>query len=98
MYVVPYPPTGERWQVSSNGGVQPRWRADGRELFYLDLDGRLMHVALPTATRARRDDHSRCSARRLNLRQQLINSKPRPMVNGFFSAARLESMPLIRRH
>jgi Tol biopolymer transport system component len=30
--------------VSTNGGVQPRWRADGRELFYVALDGRLMAV------------------------------------------------------
>lgn len=34
-----------RWQVS-RGGVQPRWRADGRELFYLSLDGRVMSVAI----------------------------------------------------
>ena len=33
-------------QVSVSGGVQPRWRADGRELFYVGLDGRLMAVAI----------------------------------------------------
>ena len=33
---VPFPPTGERWQISTSGGVQPEWRGDGRELFYLD--------------------------------------------------------------
>jgi hypothetical protein len=32
--------------VSTNGGVQPRWRADGRELFYVALDGRLMAVQI----------------------------------------------------
>lgn len=49
VYVVPFPPTGERWQLSPRGGVQPRWRGDGRELFYLDPQGQLMSVPLPTA-------------------------------------------------
>lgn len=32
------------WQVSNEGGAQVRWRRDGKELFYLALDGRLMSV------------------------------------------------------
>ena len=32
------------------GGVQPQWRADGRELFYLALDGSLMVVPFESAT------------------------------------------------
>src|SRR5262249_3821597 len=31
-------------QVSTNGGVQVRWRRDGKELFYIAPDGRLMSV------------------------------------------------------
>jgi eukaryotic-like serine/threonine-protein kinase len=42
--VAPVPPTGERWQISTKGGAQPRWRGDGRELYYLALDGTLMAV------------------------------------------------------
>jgi hypothetical protein len=49
VYVVPYPPTGERIQISSGGGVQATWRADGRELFCLTLDGTLMSVAISGA-------------------------------------------------
>jgi Tol biopolymer transport system component len=45
--VVPFPPTGERWQISGEGGVQPRWSPTGDELFYLDRDGRVMSVRLP---------------------------------------------------
>jgi Tol biopolymer transport system component len=45
--VIPYPPTGERWQISGEGGVQPRWSPEGDELFYLDPAGRLMAVAIP---------------------------------------------------
>ena len=33
---------GAKWQISTAGGTQPRWRRDGRELFYLGLDNRLM--------------------------------------------------------
>jgi Tol biopolymer transport system component len=44
VFVVPFPPTGERWQVSTAGGGQPLWRGDGRELFYLDPYGALMSV------------------------------------------------------
>ncbi|MDP2321981.1 MAG: protein kinase [Acidobacteriota bacterium] len=34
VYVQPFPDGGRRWQVSRAGGAFPRWRADGRELFF----------------------------------------------------------------
>jgi serine/threonine protein kinase len=37
-------PTGGKWQVTAQGGVEPKWRHDGRELYYLALDGKLMAV------------------------------------------------------
>ena len=43
-----YPDTGARWQVSG-AGAHPRWRSDGKELFYLALDGKLMAVDIETA-------------------------------------------------
>jgi eukaryotic-like serine/threonine-protein kinase len=43
VYVSPFPSFGSRWQVSrGDGGEEPRWRRDGKELFYLAPDGRLM--------------------------------------------------------
>jgi Tol biopolymer transport system component len=39
-------PNGGKWQITAQGGVEPKWRRDGRELFYLALDGKLM--AVPT--------------------------------------------------
>jgi Tol biopolymer transport system component len=33
-----------RWQISSEGGLRPRWRADGRELYFLARPDRLMAV------------------------------------------------------
>jgi serine/threonine protein kinase/Tol biopolymer transport system component len=44
--VVPFPPTGEKFQVSRNGGAQPLWRGDSRELFFLALDGTLMSTTV----------------------------------------------------
>jgi len=44
VFVQNFPVSGAKWQVSSSGGVEPRWRADGRELYYLGTDGRLMAV------------------------------------------------------
>jgi eukaryotic-like serine/threonine-protein kinase len=42
VYVVPFPGPGGKWQVSSGGGDFPRWRHDGKELFYLSLDSKMM--------------------------------------------------------
>jgi eukaryotic-like serine/threonine-protein kinase len=42
VYVVPFPGPGGKWQVSSGGGDYPRWRGDGKELFYLSLDNKMM--------------------------------------------------------
>ncbi len=39
-----FPTAAGRWQVSTTGGLQPKWRADGKELYYLTLDGRLVAV------------------------------------------------------
>jgi hypothetical protein len=35
VYVAPFPWTGAKWQVSTSGGDVPRWRHDGKELFFL---------------------------------------------------------------
>ena len=46
IYVQPFPPSGSKWRVSNNGGFEPRWSRDGKELFYLALDGTLTAVPL----------------------------------------------------
>ena len=51
IYVQPFPPGDGRSGkslVSSAGGRQPRWRADGKELYYLAQDGKLMAVDTKT--------------------------------------------------
>jgi eukaryotic-like serine/threonine-protein kinase len=38
----------KRWQVSANGGAYPRWRRDGRELFYVDPEDQFVAVGVET--------------------------------------------------
>src|SRR5205823_5347153 len=42
IYVQPFPATGGKWQISNMGGVQPKWRGDGKELFFVAPTGELM--------------------------------------------------------
>ena len=42
IYVAPFPGPGGKRQVSLEGGDYPRWRRDGKEIFYLSPDGHLM--------------------------------------------------------
>jgi serine/threonine protein kinase/Tol biopolymer transport system component len=49
VYAQPFPGPGAKLQISTNGGAQMRWRRDGRELFYLGLDSRLMAVPIRKA-------------------------------------------------
>ena len=44
VYVQTFPASGGKWQISTSGGRQPWWRSDGRELYYLSADGKLMAV------------------------------------------------------
>jgi dipeptidyl aminopeptidase/acylaminoacyl peptidase len=50
VYVQPFPPTGEKWQVSSNGGGGPLWRNDGRELLFGN-NGAVFSVDINTSGR-----------------------------------------------
>jgi Tol biopolymer transport system component len=51
VYVAAFPGPGDRWQVSNGGGSQPIWRRDGKELFYLAADRKLMAVAVTPGAR-----------------------------------------------
>ncbi len=43
VYVAPFPGPGGRWQISTAGGLDPRFRADGKEIFYLSpFDNKIM--------------------------------------------------------
>jgi Tol biopolymer transport system component len=46
--VRPFPDGARTWQVSMNGGIDPQWSADGRELFFLASDRKLMSALVRT--------------------------------------------------
>ena len=45
----PFPDAGGKWQVSTAGGAAPRWRADGKELYFLAPDATMMAVPVTAA-------------------------------------------------
>ena len=56
MYVRPFPSGSGRWKVSAGQGRyrEPRWRGDGKELFFLEVrtpTNRLMEVAVQSGPR-----------------------------------------------
>jgi len=47
VYVAPFPSSQGKWQISTAGGFSPRWRGDGKELFFFnELERRMMAVAV----------------------------------------------------
>jgi eukaryotic-like serine/threonine-protein kinase len=50
IYVTSFPEARGKWQVSTGGGEQPRWRADGKELFYFSSDYKMMAAPVTTGT------------------------------------------------
>jgi serine/threonine protein kinase/Tol biopolymer transport system component len=53
IYVQPFPESSGKWQVSTAGGTQPRWRRDGRELFYVAPDNQMLAVPIRLAPNGR---------------------------------------------
>lgn len=51
IYAIPFPPApnASKWLVSKGGGVMPRWRRDGKELFYISPDWKMMEVSVATS-------------------------------------------------
>jgi serine/threonine protein kinase len=48
IYVATFPQIGGKWQVSSGGGDEPRWRRDGKELYFTVRDRKLMAAEVKT--------------------------------------------------
>ena len=46
VYVQSFPGPGGKWQISTSGGAEARWRADGKELYYRAPDQKLMAVEI----------------------------------------------------
>ena len=50
IYVQAFPGPGGKWRISPNGGSEPRWRGDQRELYYLSIDRKIMAVTVEPGT------------------------------------------------
>ena len=70
IYVTSFPEPRGKWQISVGGGEQPRWRGDGKELFYLSADSKMM--AAPVAIGANFD---------VSTRVELFQATPRQPVS-----------------
>jgi hypothetical protein len=46
IYVRSFPDGAKKWQISTNGGIAPRWRRDGGEIYYVEQMHRLMAVGI----------------------------------------------------
>ena len=44
IYVQSAPPSSNKWKISNEGGAVPRWRRDGKELFYFQINAGLVSV------------------------------------------------------
>ena len=49
VYVTPFPSGASKWQVSTGGGSNPRWRHDGKEVFYLAANSELTAAEVGTS-------------------------------------------------
>jgi Tol biopolymer transport system component len=70
VYVVPFGGGQGKWQVSANGGTQPKWNKDGKELYYLDLTFNLPAVPVTNAG----------GALQFGVAQKLVTSWSAPQV------------------
>jgi eukaryotic-like serine/threonine-protein kinase len=52
IYITAFPAGGAKWQVSSNGGTTPKWRRDGKELFFLDPQDNIVALDVNTSGNA----------------------------------------------
>lgn len=48
VYVQTFPDRSDKWQISTKGGIEPAWSADGKQLYYLSSDQRIMSVTIRT--------------------------------------------------
>jgi Tol biopolymer transport system component len=64
---------GPKWQASTAGGNQPRWRADGKELFYVSADNSVTAVEV----------NARDKTLELGTPQALFRVSPRPLAHSF---------------
>jgi eukaryotic-like serine/threonine-protein kinase len=73
VYVTSFPEAHGKWQVSNAGGVEPKWRSDGKELFYLSPESKM--TAVPVKTGLSFDPGTPAALFQANPREMLATSE-----------------------
>jgi Tol biopolymer transport system component len=81
--VVPFPPTGDKYQISTTGGVQATWRSDGRQLYFLAPDSTLMAVDVRPGKIFEWGDARPLFKTQLSISDQMEQYAPDPEGNRF---------------
>jgi eukaryotic-like serine/threonine-protein kinase len=82
VYVRPFPNGEGKWHLSVNGGIEPTWRGDGKELFYLAMDRSLMAVALSAGSTIHASAPTRLFETRMANRTTLGYTRNQYVVSG----------------
>ena len=68
VYIAPFPKGDGKWLVSTGGGRQPRWRGDGKELFYMAAGNKLVAAEI----------HEKDASIEIGKRQDLFQTNAAP--------------------
>jgi len=103
IYVTTFPGAQGQWQVSPGGGTEPRWRGDGKEIFYVDPKGML--TAVPVNAGATFSTGSASALFQLHGRAQISNTDlytydvskdgKRFLVNRYVAPDRVEPLTVV---
>ena len=80
VYVRPFPAGDGQWRVSTSGGVEPKWRSDGKELFYLAPDRALMSVVMKTDSTVEAGPPTRLFDTRMSTSTNFANTRNQYVV------------------
>jgi serine/threonine-protein kinase len=89
VYVVDFPKPSSKWQVSTTGGRQPIWSANGREIFYLAEDNSMMSVDVEAGATFHAGTPQKLFPARLQPGNQRGHYRPSPDGQRFLTVAPL---------
>ena len=93
VYVQTFPPSGAKWQISTDGGSFPNWRGDGKEIFYMSPDQKLMSVEVRADSTLQAGKPRARSSRPTTSTSPSIRTPSPPMARSFSSSPRPKRNP-----
>ncbi len=87
IYVQEFPEPKSKWQLSTDGGREPFWRGDGREIFYLSLDSKVMSVPVDAGATFSAGTPQPLFQARLRIALQRAHYRPTPDGQRFLTVA-----------